>query len=128
MTMQKLAPVLVVDAIEPCLPFWEALGFTRAVEAPEGDGLGFVILAKDDVTVMYQSRSSVKGDIPALAGERFLADLYIEVDDLDAIERALPKASRVIPRRTTDYGAEEVWLRDPAGNVVGFSRSTGGGG
>lgn len=126
--MKKLSPVLVVDAIEPCLPFWEALGFTRSFEMAEGAGIGFVMLSKDEVTVMYQTRASVKADIAPLAGERFLADLYIEVDDLDAIERALPKAPRVIPRRTTDYGAEEVWLRDPAGNVVGFSRSTGGGG
>jgi len=27
MNFQSLSPVLIVDAIEPCLPFWMALGF-----------------------------------------------------------------------------------------------------
>lgn len=34
---RKLSPVLIiVDAIEPCLPFWmERLGFAKVVEVPE---------------------------------------------------------------------------------------------
>jgi len=32
MRMKKLTPVLFVEAIEPCLPFWtERLGFTKTV-------------------------------------------------------------------------------------------------
>src|SRR6476646_1679413 len=53
-TMKKLSPVIMVDAIEACIPFWERLGFTKTAEVPEGDGRGFVILAKDKVEVMYQ--------------------------------------------------------------------------
>ena len=42
--MKKLTPILVVDAIEPCLPFWtQRLGFTVNAEVPEGDRLGFVM-------------------------------------------------------------------------------------
>ena len=64
---RKLSPVLIGDAIEPCLPFWmERLGFAKVVEVPEGDRLGFVILTKDGVEVMYQSRESVRKDIAAV--------------------------------------------------------------
>ena len=42
-------------------------GFTRIAEVPDGDRLGFVILQKDGIEVMYQSRESVRKDIPALA-------------------------------------------------------------
>ena len=38
-----ITPVLYCDAIEPALPFWvDQLGFTKVVEVPEGDKLGFV--------------------------------------------------------------------------------------
>ena len=46
--VKKLTPVLMVDAIEPCLPLWtERLGWTKTAEAPDGDKIGFVILARD---------------------------------------------------------------------------------
>ncbi len=127
MTLKKLSPDLIVDAIEPCLALWDGLGFARSFEMPEGERLGFVILTKDNIEVMYQTRASIGGDIPALAGQAFQASLYIEADDLDAVERALGDAPRVIPRRTTEYGMEEVWVRDAAGNAVGFARPTGAG-
>ena len=125
--MKKLSPVLIVDAIEPCLPLWDALGFARSFEMPDGDTIGFVILTKDNVEVMYQTRASVGTDLPALASQMFQASLYIETDDLDAVEKAAANAPRVIPRRTTEYGMEEVWIRDGAGNVIGFARPTGTG-
>src|SRR5689334_3925956 len=93
--MRKLSPLLTVDAIEPCLPFWmERLGYAKTVEVPDGASLGFVILSKDGVEIMYQSRSSVEKDIPGLArgaapkGHPAMG-LFIEVSDIDAIERAM---------------------------------------
>lgn len=54
MTVKKLTPVLFVPAIEPVLPFWvDRLGFAKTVEVPEGDSIGFVILQKDGVELMY---------------------------------------------------------------------------
>src|SRR5690606_17599748 len=68
LAMKKLTPVLYVEEIEPCLPFWiDRLGFEKTVEIPEGDRLGFVILKKGDVELMYQTRESVQRDVPALA-------------------------------------------------------------
>lgn len=126
MHFEKLTPVLYVEAIEPVLPFWERLGFERTVEVPEGDVLGFVILERDGVEVMYQTRASVEGDVPALADTPMGGSmLYFEVADLNAIEATLEGVERVIPRRTTFYGAEEIFVREPAGNVVGFARMEG---
>jgi len=122
--LNKLSPVLVVDAIEPCLPFWtERLGFSKTVEVPEGDSLGFVILVKDGVEVMYQSRASVRKDIPALADcPAGGANLYIEVADVAAVERAVKGVEVVVPRRKTFYGADEIGVREPGGNAVIFSQ------
>jgi len=120
---RKLSPVLIVDAIEPCLPFWtERLGFAKAVEVPEGSRLGFVILVKDGVEVMYQSRASVRNDVPALADTPAGTSLYIEVSDIAAVERAVQGIEVVVPRRQTFYGADEIGVREPGGNLVMFAQ------
>jgi uncharacterized glyoxalase superfamily protein PhnB len=122
--LNKLSPVLVVDAIEPCLSFWvDRLGFTRIAEVPDGDRLGFVILQKDGIEVMYQSRESVRKDIPALADvPAGGTNLYIDVADVGAVERAVKGAEVVVPRRKTFYGADEIGVREPGGNAVIFGQ------
>ncbi|MEX0891337.1 MAG: VOC family protein [Gemmatimonadota bacterium] len=121
-TFKKLTPVVYVEAIEPVLPFWDKLGFEKTVEVPEGDALGFVILHKDGVEVMYQTRASVQADVPALADTPMRGSiLFLEVTDLDAVLEALAGVEPVVPRRQTFYGADEVTVRDPAGNLVGFA-------
>jgi uncharacterized glyoxalase superfamily protein PhnB len=127
-TFKKLTPILYVERIEPAIAFWvDRLGFARTAEVPHGDHLGFLILQKDDVEVMYQTRDSVQADAPELA-ERMPMEgsmLFIEVDDLDAVERAMEGVERVVPRRKTSYGADELFVREPAGNVVGFAQFGG---
>jgi hypothetical protein len=122
---KKLTPVLIVHAIEPLLPFWDALGFTRVAEVPHGDLLGFVILARDGVEVMYQSLASVRADEPKVleGGEKIGgATLFIEVENLDAVAKLVPAdADVIVRRRTTSYGATEMFLRDAAGNVIAFA-------
>ena len=122
--LNKLSPVLVVDAIEPCLSFWvDRLGFTRIAEVPEGNRLGFVILQKDGIEVMYQSRESVRKDIPAMADiPAGGTSLYIDVADVAAVERAVKGVEIVVPRRKTFYGADEIGVREPGGNAVIFGQ------
>lgn len=122
--MKRLTPVLYVEEIESALPFWiDRLGFEKTAEVPEGDRLGFVILKKGGVEVMYQTRASVQGDVSSLADTPMGgALLFIEVEDLDAVARALEGIPPVVPRRTTFYGADELIVREPAGNVVTFAR------
>jgi uncharacterized glyoxalase superfamily protein PhnB len=124
MKMQRLAPVLMVDAIEPVLSFWvDQLGFKKEAEVPHEGHLGFVILEKDGVQVMYQTKASVAADIPPLAKSPQKGTfLFIEVDNVGAIEKALVGVTPVVPRRKTFYGADELIVREPAGNVVTFAQ------
>lgn len=117
----KLSPVLFVDRIEPSLAFWTALGFDKVAEVPDEDGLGFALLVKDGVEIMYQSRASLRKDVPALAQTPSASALYIEVDDLNETARRVAGAPIVIPRRKTFYGMEEIGVREPAGNLVTFA-------
>ena len=123
MKLKRLSPVLFVDAVEPCLPFWEALGFARTVEVPDNLGkLGFVILVKDGVEVMYQSRTSLKSDLPPLVEGAWRSALYLEVVDLDGVTQLVKGAPVVQARRKTAYGAEELWVREPGGHVIAFAQ------
>jgi hypothetical protein len=121
----KITPVLIVPSIEPVLPLWEAIGFTRTAEVPHGERLGFVILAGHGVEVMYQSVDSVRADEPkVLEGKTAIAAgvLFIEVPHLDEVVAKLPPGTDVfVSRRTTPYGATETFVRDTAGNVIVFA-------
>jgi len=124
MKVKRITPVLYVKDIEPCVDFWTSrFGFQKTVEVPDGDRLGFVILQKDDLEIMYQSFASAAKDAPATAkdiegGRTFL---YIEVDKLDPFIAAAKNANIVVPVRTTFYGAKEIGLKEPAGHVVVFA-------
>ncbi len=117
--VKRSTPVLIVDRIEPCLPFWcDRLGFAKTTEVPHGDALGFVILTHGTSELMLQSRASVAEDLPALADGPYRTALYVEVEDLAPVRAALAGLEPLFPERTTFYGSREVGVRDPAGNPL----------
>jgi catechol 2,3-dioxygenase-like lactoylglutathione lyase family enzyme len=118
--MSKLTPVIIVDRVEPCAAFWEErLGYRRTAEVPGTDGLAFVILEKDGIELMYQAHGAIGDGAPPLSRDPSI-QLFIEVDDLDAVERAM-RDIIAIPRHDTFYGMTEIAVRDPAGTLVVFA-------
>jgi len=126
--IKKLTPVLMVDAIEPCLPLWtDRLGWNKTVEVPEGDRLGFVILEKDGAEVMYQTWESIEKDVgsKAVRAVGTSVGLFVEVSDLDEIERRISGLPLVLPRRRTFYGMDEVGIKEAGGHTVVFAQRAG---
>lgn len=125
----RLTPVLVVDAVEPCVAFWtQRLGFVAENEVPGDDGkLVFASVKKGEVEVMYQTRASVIAERPDAAAELtgHSTALFITTEDLDAVEKAIAGAPVVSPRHTTFYGSTEIYVREPGGNTVGFAQFGG---
>jgi uncharacterized glyoxalase superfamily protein PhnB len=125
MNVRRITPVLFVREIEPILPFWVGrLGFTKAIEVPHGDKIGFVALQKGHTEVMYQTYASVGEDMPLIAeaagkGPTFL---YIEVDNLDTLRAALKDLKIDQPERTAFYGMREVGFQDPGGHFITFAQ------
>jgi catechol 2,3-dioxygenase-like lactoylglutathione lyase family enzyme len=120
--LNSLAPILVVDAIEPCLPFWvDKLGFTATVTVPDASPFDFAIMARDGLEVMLQTRASAAADLQAGAAGLGAGVVYLSVAALEPVLAALGDVEVAVPRRTTFYGADEIWVRDPAGNLVGFA-------
>ena len=123
--VKKLTPVLMVEAIEPCLPLWiDKLGWTKTVEVPEGDKLGFVILAKDGIEVMYQTWLSVEKDVGHAPSKALgtSVGLFIEVSDVGAVEKQLAGVPVVLPRRRTFYGMDEFGVAEAGGHTVVFAQ------
>jgi hypothetical protein len=124
MNVKRITPVLFVKEIEPVLPFWvDKLGFSKTIEVPHGNKIGFVAMQKGSTEVMYQSYASVADDMPLIAetqkGPTFL---YIEVDNLDAVLSALKDSKIVQPERTAFYGMREVGFQEPGGHYVTFAQ------
>lgn len=125
-TVKQLTPVLIVDTVEPCIGFWvDRLGFTLENQVPGPEGaLVFASARQGAIEVMYQTRASVVDDAPALSGtfDGHSVTLFLTVDDLDAVERAMQGVPVVKPRHTTFYGSTELYVREPGGNTVGFAQ------
>jgi len=127
--VKKITPVLSVPEVEPCVQFWTGrLGFDKTAEVPDGDRLGFVILQKGGIEVMYQSYASIAKDLAAAdagiaqefrKGPTFL---YVEVENLEDTIAAMEGVPVVLPVRTTFYGAKEIGVKDPGGHIVVFAQ------
>src|SRR5947209_15429091 len=104
--VKHLTPVLIVDAVEPCIRFWTDLGFKVENQVPGPNGtLMFASAKKGDVEVMYQTRASVVADNPSIGKELdgHSIALFIAVANLDDVERAVAGAPVVKARHKTFY-------------------------
>lgn len=128
MNVKKITPVLLVNEIEPIIPFWiDRLGFAKTIEVPDGNKLAFVAFQKGSVEVMYQTYASVEHDAPptmAAAARKGPTYLYLEVDNLDATLAAMRDIQKVMPERTAFYGMREFAVQDPAGHFVTFAQQS----
>lgn len=124
--LKQLTPVLIVEKVEPCLDFWvRGLGFEITNKVPDPNGaLVFASVQKDAIEIMYQTRASVEDDLPSIGRELdgHSVSLFITVDDLDAVEKAIKTAPVVKARHKTFYGSTEIYVKEPGGNTVGFAQ------
>jgi hypothetical protein len=128
MKISSATPVLFVERVEPTRDFLKRVGFEVVFDVPDGDKLGFAMVAKDGVQVMVETRgNSNEGPaLQALTKESRRAVVFVEVDDLDAVIAALKGSKVVVERHPTFYKADEISYEEPGGNVVTFAKFTRG--
>jgi uncharacterized glyoxalase superfamily protein PhnB len=121
--LQTLAPVLIVEAVEPCIAFWtDRFGFTVENEVPGPDGkLIFASVKNGTIEVMYQTRASVLAEDPKADVKGHSVALFFTVDDIEVAEEAAKGAPVVKARHKTFYGSTEFYVKEPGGNTVGFA-------
>ncbi len=126
MNVKRITPVLLVKEIEPVVPFWvQRLGFTKTIEVPEGNKIGFVAFQKGTTEVMYQTYASLEKDAPppmASEARKGPTYLYIEVDNFDAVLAAMKDVKIVMPVRTAFYGMKEFGVQEPGGHFITFAQ------
>jgi len=123
--VKKITPILFAEEIESCIQFWtERIGFQKTVEVPEGNKIGFVMLEKNGLELMYQSFASVEKENAATgaAVRKGPSFLYVEVADIDAALAATNGAEIVMPMRTTFYQSKEFGIKDPVGHYLIFAQ------
>lgn len=124
MKIKKTTPLLCVESIEASLPFWtETLGYDLLVDMPHDGKMGFALLQKDGSEVMLQTLPSIASDIPTVAGQMKVGAtmLYSDVDSIEAAMATLKSAKLLVPLRTTEYGAKEIFVQNADGTVLGFA-------
>jgi uncharacterized glyoxalase superfamily protein PhnB len=127
MNVTRITPVLLVNEVEPEIPFWvDRLGFTKTMAVPDGNKLAFVAFQKGSTEVMYQTYASVEKDAPpsmAAQSRKGPTYLYVEVDNLDAVLAEMKDLKHVMPERTAPYGMREFAVQDPGGHFITFAQA-----
>ena len=131
LTYRGVAPVLIVARVEPTKAFFaDRLGFAVVAEVMHDGAPGFVMLEKDDVTIMVQSHASVLADVgdeakraidDTVTSERGAATLFVTVNDVEQIVPIIADADVIVPLRKTFYGMHEITIREPGGHAVTFA-------
>ena len=126
MKVLRATAVLVVDRVEATRDFFKRAGFAATVEVREKDAVGFAILERDGAQVMVETRGNEReaAALRAATRESRAGQVFVQVDDLDAVMEALRGESVLVDRHSTFYGADEVTYREPGGNLVTFAQFT----
>ncbi|MCL1972152.1 MAG: VOC family protein [Endomicrobia bacterium] len=124
---KSITPNLMTESVEETIRFYtENLGFAEIASVPdEKTGkLQFVILGKDNLTIMFQQRESLAGEYPELAADKVSpgCTIYIKVDDVKKFAGDIgAKVKLIRDLHKTFYGANEFAILDNNGYVLTFA-------
>jgi uncharacterized glyoxalase superfamily protein PhnB len=126
MNVKRITANLYAVEIEPCVRFWQRLGFEKTMEVPAGNKLAFAALKKGDLELMYGTYASLEQDADvAKAFHRGTSYLFVEVENLDEVIPAISAAELVKGVHKTFYGSKEISVKDPAGHIITFAQFGG---
>lgn len=120
------APILGVRDVRRTAEYYrDVLGFSLDPETGVFEGAGddpgglYAIVERDGAAVHFQIR---RGDLPARRREPLERDVYIYVDDVDALYAELRRRGASVPEppRTAPYGLREIVAEDLDGYRVAF--------
>jgi uncharacterized glyoxalase superfamily protein PhnB len=106
--VRAATPMIHVPDVRATAAWYESIGFTIMETYDDGaGGLSFAILSAGATRVMFN-----QGGRPSAARRREV-DLYVDVDDLDALFTSLQDRVEIVkPPHDTHYGMRELIIRD----------------
>jgi lactoylglutathione lyase len=119
-------PVAYASDVEAAASFWELLGFRRHVQLPPDGEPGYVGLTRDgagELAVTHEQWAVDRYGLSPGAGPRF--EMYVYVDDLDALLARLAEANVPVLRPAEDmpWGERIATVADPDGNPVALCQA-----
>ena len=118
-------PVVYASDVEEVASFWELLGFRRNVQIPPDGEPGYVGLARDgaELAVTHEQWATDRYGMAPGSGPRF--EMYVYVDDLEAMMARLTEAKVTVLREAEDmpWGERIATLADPEGNPVALCQN-----
>jgi len=127
MILKKLTPNLMVEDVQQTISFYsDILDFEVLTTLPDQPPFDFAIMKRDQVELMFQSRSSLSENVPALTGQSLGASqtFYIEVDGITELYEDLrDKVEMVVDLHTTFYNTREFYFRDLNGYILSFAEA-----
>jgi lactoylglutathione lyase len=125
-TFKKLTPNIMVEDVNATLQFYrEVLGFEVITTVPESGTFDWAMIQRDSVPLMFQSRSSLTGEIPFFTDRPIGASLtlYIDVADIHALYDSVKEHVTITQdMHSTFYGAQEFAIQDLNGYILAFAQ------
>jgi len=136
MALKKLTPNLMVDDVNDTIRFYkDVLGFEFVMavpknsqevlmEIPKDRQLIYAMMKNGNVELMFQEKSSLSEDVPALKGFEIggTVTFYVEVENVEELFAKLKEKVEIVKElHTTFYGMQEFYLKDCNGYILCFS-------
>jgi len=124
-TLKKITANLMVESVDDTIAFYKnVLGFEVITTVPDAGPFDWAWMKRGDVELMFQSRPSLSGDIPAFTGKEVggTFGLYINVEGIQSLYDTIKdKVTIVKDMHTTFYGAREFHIQDNSGYLLSFA-------
>ena len=124
-TLKKITANLMVESVDTTIAFYkDVLGFEVITTVPDAGPFDWAWMKRGDVELMFQSRPSLSGDMPAFADKEVggTFGLYINVEGVQSLYDTIKdKVTIIKDMHTTFYGAQEFYIQDCNGYILGFA-------
>ena len=125
MKLKGLTPNLMTDNMDATLDFYLGLlGFEVVMQVPERPPYDWIMMTRDKVMLMFQSRKSVQEDLNLLGDKNIGGSMafFTEVEGIDEwFELLKDKVEICLEMRTTFYGMTEFGFYDVNGYLIIFA-------
>ncbi len=123
---QSITTNIMVKNIKETIKFYEEkLGFQKVLSVPEeGEILNFAIIAKDNITIMFQEQNNLTEEYPTLKVENIKPTftLFITVENVQKLYEDLKDKVEIAKElHKTFYGKDEFAIFDNNKNILTIS-------
>ena len=126
MTPHRAFPVVYARDVSRTAAFYEGLGFERHFQLPAEGEPGYVGLHREESELGVVSSAWPQDQYGAEIGEGVRFELFVYVDDVDALVERLRGGGTTVLREPADmpWGERVAYVVDPDGNPVALARSS----